>query len=84
MRLRRWGGAYSAPHPKLVLRGLLRHREREGKGGKGKGGEGKGKRRERQEGRGRWGRGGEVDSGAQLEQGRRLAEADPAPLCHCD
>ena len=41
---------------------------------KGKGGEGKGKGGKREGGRGR---GGEVDSDAQLEQGRRLAKAGP-------
>ena len=41
------------------------------KGGKGKGGEGQGRRESR----------GEVDSGAQLEQGRRLAKAGPGTVC---
>ena len=47
----------------------LRGREGEGRGGKGKGRSGAGRDGE--------GSGGEVDSYAQLEQGRRLAKAGP-------
>jgi len=69
------GGAYSAPQaPLLVLRGLHCTAAWKGNGGKGKGGEEKGKREAGSKGKG-WR--GEVDSDAQLEQGRRLAKASP-------
>ena len=55
----------------MVLRRPLRGGEGEGKGRKGKGGEEKEKGGE--------GKGREVDSDAQLEQGRRLAKAGPGP-----
>jgi len=56
--------------PQLVLRGPLRGREGKREGSE----EGKGKGAE---GQGGTARGGEVDSGAQLEQGRQLAKANP-------
>jgi len=69
-------GAYNAvPDPLAGLRGPLRGGDGEGKGeeGKGKGEEGQGER----------GRGGEVESDVQLEQGRRLGKAGPASGAHC-
>jgi len=65
------------PRPLASFKGPLRGGEgrgkegREGWRGKGKGGEGQGWR----------GRGGEVDSDAYLEQGRRWAKADPPGFC---
>jgi len=54
-----------------------------GRGRKGRGREGRGREREREE-RGREegkGRGGEIDSDAHLEQGRRLAKIGPETEC---
>jgi len=70
----RWGTLQRSPDPLAGFKGVASQRGGGGRKGEVRGGNGKGRRGARRE---RKEKGGEVDSDAQLVQGRRLAKAGP-------